>query len=84
MQFNIRQIEIENFRSVQSKVTLAIKPGLYSIEGINNDEIGSYNGCFTGDTKVITADGIKEIKNIVKTDKVNTQYISKTSFTRTS
>ena len=38
MKFNIRQIEIENFRSVQSKVTINVKPGLYSIEGINNDE----------------------------------------------
>lgn len=39
------KIEIENFRSIKDKVTLDIKPGLFSIEGVNNDEIGSTNGC---------------------------------------
>lgn len=44
MRFNIRKIEIENFRSIKSKVTLEIKPGLFAIEGINLDEIGATNG----------------------------------------
>ena len=53
MKFNIRQIEIENFRSVQSKVTINVKPGLYSIEGINNDEKTSTNGA--GKSTLISA-----------------------------
>lgn len=53
MKFNIRQIEIENFRSVQSKVTINVKPGLYSIEGINNDEKASTNGA--GKSTLISA-----------------------------
>lgn len=52
MKFNIRQIEIENFRSIQSKVTINIKPGLYSIEGINNDE-NTNNG--SGKSTLISA-----------------------------
>ena len=53
MKFNIRQIEIENFRSVQSKVTINVKSGLYSIEGINNDEKTSTNGA--GKSTLISA-----------------------------
>lgn len=53
MKFNIRQIEIENFRSVQSKVVINVKPGLYSIEGINNDEKTSTNGA--GKSTLISA-----------------------------
>ena len=53
MKFNIRQIEIENFRSVQSKVTINVKPGLYSIEGINIDEKTSTNGA--GKSSLISA-----------------------------
>jgi len=53
MKFNIRRIEIENFRSIQSKVTINIKPGLYSIEGINNDEKTSTNGA--GKSSLISA-----------------------------
>lgn len=60
--FNISKIEIENFRSIQTKVVLEIKPGLFSIEGINMDEPSSTNGagkstlisalywCLTGNT----------------------------------
>lgn len=76
MKFNIRQIEIENFRSVQSKVTINVKPGLYSIEGINNDEKTSTNGagkstlisalywCLTGNalTNEILADDVINAK----------------------
>ena len=76
MQFNIRQVEIENFRSIQSKVTLSIKQGLYSVEGINNDEKGSFNGsgkssllssiywCLTGNalTNEVLADDIVNAK----------------------
>lgn len=39
--FNIKRVEIQNFRSVSKKVVLDIKPGLYTIEGINNDENGN-------------------------------------------
>lgn len=53
MKFNIRQIEIENFRSIQSKVIVTVKPGLYSIEGINNDEKNSTNGA--GKSTLISA-----------------------------
>lgn len=53
MKFNIRRIEIENFRSVQSKITINVKPGLYSIEGINNDEKTSTNGA--GKSSLISA-----------------------------
>lgn len=76
MHFSIHQIEIENFRSVQSKVSLSIKPGLYSIEGVNNDEIGSFNGagkstlvsalywCLTGNalTNEVLADDVINVK----------------------
>lgn len=41
--FSIKRVEIENFRSIQKKVVLDIKPGLYTIEGINNDEKGATN-----------------------------------------
>lgn len=43
MRFNIRKIEIENFRSIKGKVTLEIKPGLFAIEGLNMDD-GGFNG----------------------------------------
>lgn len=58
----ITKLEIENFRSIQSKVTLDIKPGLFGIVGVNNDEPSSTNGagkstlvsalywCLTGNT----------------------------------
>jgi len=76
MQFNIRQIEIENFRSIQSKIVFSIKQGLYSVEGINNDEKGSFNGsgkssllssiywCLTGNalTNEVLADDIVNAK----------------------
>ena len=38
MNFKITKLEIENFRSIQDKVTLSLKPGLFSIEGINYPE----------------------------------------------
>lgn len=46
------KIEIENFRSIKNKVTLDIKPGLFSIEGVNKDEAG-YNGA--GKSSIISA-----------------------------
>lgn len=53
MQFNITKIEIENFRSIQDKVTLNIKSGLFSIEGINYTETNSTNG--SGKSTLISA-----------------------------
>lgn len=74
---SFKRIEIENFRSIQSKITLDIKPGLFSIEGINMDEPGSFNGagkssilsalywCLTGTalTNEILADEVVNIKS---------------------
>ena len=51
--FNISKVEIQNFRSIQSQVTLEIKPGLFCIEGINNDESPSSNG--SGKSTLISA-----------------------------
>lgn len=51
--FNISKVEIQNFRSIQSQVTLEIKPGLFCIEGINMDEEPSSNG--SGKSSLISA-----------------------------
>ena len=52
--FNITKVEIQNFRSIKDKVELAIKPGLYTIEGVNMDEEnGSKNGA--GKSSIISA-----------------------------
>lgn len=51
--FKITKLEIENFRSIQNKVTLEIKPGLFSIIGVNNDEPASTNGC--GKSTIVSA-----------------------------
>ena len=53
MNFKITKIEIENFRSIQDKVTLNVKSGLFSIEGINYTEINSTNG--SGKSTLISA-----------------------------
>ena len=53
MNFKITKLEIENFRSVQDKVTLNLKSGLFSIEGINYTETNSTNGC--GKSTLISA-----------------------------
>lgn len=53
MNFKITKLEIENFRSIQDKVTLNIKSGLFSIEGINYTEVNSSNG--TGKSSIISA-----------------------------
>ena len=53
MNFKITKIEIENFRSIQNKVTLNIKSGLFSIEGINYTETNSTNG--SGKSTIISA-----------------------------
>lgn len=53
MLFKINRIEIENFRSIQSKITLDVKPGLFCIEGINYTETNSTNG--VGKTTLIAA-----------------------------
>ena len=53
MNFKITKLEIENFRSIQDKVTLNIKSGLFSIEGINYTETNSTNG--TGKSTLISA-----------------------------
>lgn len=53
MNFKINKLEIENFRSIQDKVTLNIKSGLFSIEGINYTETNSTNG--SGKSTLISA-----------------------------
>lgn len=53
MKFNITKLEIENFRSIQDKVTLNVKSGLFSIEGINYTETNSTNG--SGKSTLISA-----------------------------
>ena len=53
MNFKITKLEIENFRSIQEKVTLNIKSGLFSIEGINYTETNSTNG--SGKSTLISA-----------------------------
>ena len=74
--FSFKKVEIENFRSIEKKVTLDIKPGLFCIEGINADEPGSHNGagksslisaiywCITGNalTNEILADEVINLK----------------------
>ena len=76
MRLNIKKIEIENFRSIQDKVSLNIVPGLFSIEGINYDEESSGNGagkstilsalywCLTGNalTNEVLADEVVNIR----------------------
>lgn len=76
MKLTIKKIEIENFRSIQDKVTLNLIPGLFSIEGINYDEENSGNGsgkssilsalywCLTGNalTNEILADEVVNIR----------------------
>ena len=76
MKFHIKKIEVQNFRSIQTKMTLEIKPGLFSIEGINLDEPSSKNGsgksslctsliwCLTGNTLTneVLADEVVNIK----------------------
>lgn len=51
--FNITKVEIQNFRSIRDKVELKVKPGLYTIEGVNMDEPSSTNGC--GKSSIISA-----------------------------
>ena len=53
MNFKITKLEIENFRSIQNKVTLTLKSGLFSIEGINYTETNSTNG--SGKSTLISA-----------------------------
>ena len=76
MKLNIKKIEIQNFISIQDKVTLEIRPGLFSIEGINMDEESSGNGsgkssflsalywCLTGNalTNEVLADEVVNVK----------------------
>lgn len=64
MNFKITKLEIENFRSIQNKVTLNIKSGLFSIEGINYTETNSTNGCFVAGTSIKTSKGNKNIEDI--------------------
>lgn len=51
--FSITKVEIQSFRSIKDKVELTVKPGLYTIEGVNMDEISSTNGC--GKSSIISA-----------------------------
>lgn len=51
--FNITKVEIQGFRSIKDKVELTVKPGLYTIEGVNMDEPSSTNGC--GKSSIISA-----------------------------
>lgn len=53
MKFNIKRLEIKNFRSIQDTVIFDIKEGLFSIEGINLDEPSSTNGC--GKSTIVSA-----------------------------
>lgn len=53
MKFNIKRIEIQNFRSIQDQVVLDINEGIYSIVGENIDEKNSSNGC--GKSSIISA-----------------------------
>lgn len=76
VKYAITRLEIENFRSIQSKVELNIKEGLYSIEGVNNDENSGGNGagkssllsalywCLTGNTLTdeVLADEVVNVK----------------------
>ena len=65
MNFKITKLEIENFRSIQDKVTLNLKSGLFSIEGINYTETNSTNGCFVAGTSVKTSNGNKSIEDVL-------------------
>lgn len=51
--FSIKKVEIQSFRSIKDKVELTVKPGLYTIEGVNLDEPSSTNGC--GKSSIISA-----------------------------
>ena len=51
--FSITKVEIQGFRSIKDKVELTVKPGLYTIEGVNMDEPSSTNGC--GKSSIISA-----------------------------
>lgn len=51
--FSIKNVEIQNFRSIKNKVELEIKPGLFTIEGVNLDEKDSTNGC--GKSSLVSA-----------------------------
>lgn len=53
MKFNIKRLEIKNFRSIQDTVVFDVKEGLFSIEGINLDEPSSTNGC--GKSSIVSA-----------------------------
>ena len=77
MNFKITKLEIENFRSIQDKVTLDLKPGLFSIEGINytEEEIANAVEKF----KNAVAD-IKAHKFEPTNDKKNCKYCSHKDF----
>ena len=49
--FHLNNIYLQNFRSIK-KATFEIKPGLYSIEGLNLDQMSSANGA--GKTSLIS------------------------------
>ncbi len=51
--FDVAKIEIENFRSVEDKVELIVKEGLFTVEGWNLDEPNSKNG--SGKSTLISA-----------------------------
>lgn len=51
--FKITEVDIQNFRSIKDKVELKVKPGLYTIEGVNMDEPSSTNGC--GKSSIVSA-----------------------------
>ena len=53
MKFDIKRIEIQNFRSIQDQVILDINEGIYSIVGENIDEKNSSNGC--GKSSIVSA-----------------------------
>lgn len=51
--FKLTKIKIQSFRSIKDPVELVVKPGLYTIEGVNCDEPNSKNGA--GKSSIISA-----------------------------
>ena len=50
--FNLTKIYIKNFRSIKEE-TFEVKPGLFSVEGLNLDQMSSNNGA--GKTSLISS-----------------------------
>ena len=72
MRFNIKKLEIQNFRSIQKQITLEFKKGLYSVEGINLDEPSSFNGAGKSTTMNILTGYIEQTSGEVTIEGYNT------------